>query len=360
MANKSNQPRNDDAVLGGYNPPPRSGMVLGGIQGVKVRLSSPFVEERIAAASEALKYGDAGLDLILQALQDDSGQVRRIAHLLLWERTEPHVRQAIQNYAPTDMVACWRLDETEGKTATDSVGSHHGTIEGATPTTIVPGRMPGLGGAGNPDEINPDSYRFVEFVLPKGLGSALSFDGNDYVEVPNAPELNFGTGDFSICIGIKTRSRGGIDVILDKRVEISGSVQGYCCCIYQGRLLLQLADGIESEWTNYDSQFAIADDKWHHIVVTIDRDCADGGRWYVDGIEVGKRFNPTNRQGSVSNFKPLIMGRRSDNSSSPGFFKGSMSDVRLFNRVLDAAEVPAIYQVVGVRVTRSSFQRGIR
>ena len=55
MAENQNQPGKYDAVLGGKNPPPVTGVVLGGIEGVKRRLSNPVVEVKVAALSDALK-----------------------------------------------------------------------------------------------------------------------------------------------------------------------------------------------------------------------------------------------------------------------------------------------------------------
>jgi hypothetical protein len=57
MTENQNQPREYDAVKGGESPVPLGAAVLGGIPGVKSRLASPAVEVRIAALSEALKYG---------------------------------------------------------------------------------------------------------------------------------------------------------------------------------------------------------------------------------------------------------------------------------------------------------------
>jgi hypothetical protein len=105
MTDNQNQPREYDAVLGGQSPPPVYGVVLGGIEGVKNCLSSPVIEVRIAALSEALKYGDAGLDVLRQALQDKSKLVRRFAYRLLKQRVEPQVIQALQAYKP------WNLEE---------------------------------------------------------------------------------------------------------------------------------------------------------------------------------------------------------------------------------------------------------
>ncbi|WP_413201250.1 STM4015 family protein [Nostoc piscinale] len=105
MTNNQNQPQDYDAVLGGQSPPPIDGVVLGGIEGIKRCLSNPVVNVRIAALSEALKYGDAGLDLVRQALQDESKLVRRFAYRLLKQRVEPQIIQALQAYKP------WNLEE---------------------------------------------------------------------------------------------------------------------------------------------------------------------------------------------------------------------------------------------------------
>ncbi|MEG4576049.1 formylglycine-generating enzyme family protein [Microcoleus sp. N3A4] len=100
MPNEQNQPREYDAVLGGQNSTPVDAAILGGIAGVKSRLASPAVEVRIAALSEALKYGEAGLDLILGALRDESMQVKLAAFSLLKYRDEEKIKQHLQDYFP--------------------------------------------------------------------------------------------------------------------------------------------------------------------------------------------------------------------------------------------------------------------
>jgi WD40 repeat protein len=108
MPDHPNQPQEYDAVLGGQTPIPPGSAILGGIEGVKRRLASAIEEQRIAALSEALNYGEAGLDLVIRALQDGSGQVEKTAYLLLRERTEPRVKQALKDYNPWKFVTCLR------------------------------------------------------------------------------------------------------------------------------------------------------------------------------------------------------------------------------------------------------------
>jgi len=100
MSNHQNEPREYDAVLGGQNLIPVNAAILGGISGVKSRLASPAVEVRIATLSEAPKYGEAGLDLIIQALHDESMQVKFAAYSLLKDRNEEKIQQHLRNYFP--------------------------------------------------------------------------------------------------------------------------------------------------------------------------------------------------------------------------------------------------------------------
>ena len=108
MPDHPNQPQEYDAVLGGQTPIPAGSAILGGIAGVKRRLASAVEEQRIAALSEALNYGEAGLDLVVQALQDKSRQVKKTAYLLLEERGDQRVKEALEEYNPWRFFECLR------------------------------------------------------------------------------------------------------------------------------------------------------------------------------------------------------------------------------------------------------------
>lgn len=95
------QPKEFDAVLGGQAAPPFEGVVLGGLEGVKHRLRSSNVEARVAALSEALNYGEAGLDLVIAALKESSKLVQGSAFQLLRSRTEKKVKQVLSDCDPS-------------------------------------------------------------------------------------------------------------------------------------------------------------------------------------------------------------------------------------------------------------------
>ena len=101
-----NQPREYDVVLGGDSQTPVDGVVLGGIEGVKRRLKNPDLKAQVAGLYQALNYGEAGLELIIQAWQNELGNIKHIAHSLLREREEATVKQALEEYNPWLKMDC--------------------------------------------------------------------------------------------------------------------------------------------------------------------------------------------------------------------------------------------------------------
>src|SRR5688572_5228626 len=93
------QPREYDAVLGSNNTVVPTDAVLGGIEGVKRRIAIGDIESRITALSQALNYGEAGLDLVIQALQDRSKQIQWSAYGLLALKAETKVEQALRSFS---------------------------------------------------------------------------------------------------------------------------------------------------------------------------------------------------------------------------------------------------------------------
>jgi hypothetical protein len=111
MADNPNQPKAYDVVLGGQVPIPSSVAVLGGLEGIKRHLTSAVALQRISALSDALKYGQKGLALVIQALKDESWEVQQSAYSLLLGRTEPSVQQAFEEYLPS--VSAVGMDYTQ-------------------------------------------------------------------------------------------------------------------------------------------------------------------------------------------------------------------------------------------------------
>ncbi|MEO6860383.1 MAG: CHAT domain-containing protein [Microcoleus sp.] len=170
-----------------------------------------------------------------------------------------------------------------------------------------------------------------------------------YVTFPVTPLLDVDKEDFSVCAWIRTDDLD-IAKIIDKRIQNSGPLRGWAFFLYQGKINLQIAD--EKSWVNCASDYyekidtfpVVSDNQWHHVAVAVDRDRLDGGRWYVDGKEVGWRFRPTHQQGSLSNSISLTVGRRSDDLG--GIYRGYIGDIQLCKQVLSAADVLSIYRSI--------------
>lgn len=202
------------------------------------------------------------------------------------------------------------------------------------------------------------------------VGGAAKFNGtSQYVESYSSIATNFGPprtalfcsvnsgqnreGDYSTCLGdfsIDTwvnisNAPTGIMTIVDKREGSPPTMQGYSFYVVGGSLGLQLADGEPPSpgYTDYTSPVSLPyDGDWHHIAVTVLR----GGpsrviTWYVDGAAIGTT-TPT-RVGSLVNNSPLRIGTRTADPPLSGWFMGSLDELEIYNRVLTAVEVQAIY-----------------
>jgi hypothetical protein len=98
MTQPLNQPENHAVVLGGHAATPTNALVLGGLDGVRRRLTSSCPEKRAAALPDALHYGQRGLNLVMRALSDRAPEVQQAAYALLQNRTEPRVIRAVDQF----------------------------------------------------------------------------------------------------------------------------------------------------------------------------------------------------------------------------------------------------------------------
>lgn len=212
---------------------------------------------------------------------------------------------------PSGMTAWWPLDETAGSTANDIAGAVNNSGTWMNSPVPVTGKV----------------------------GGALSFSGSNSVDVPDHAELNFGTGDFSIDLWIKTTNASGTRTILDKRTGSVPNITGYVLFMSNGKLGSQIGDG--AGYNNCVTTGFVADGNWHHVALTVDRNNSSGWRHYVDGNAVGTPANPTGWQGSLTNLAQFVMARELITPSNT--FAGTLDEVELFNRVLDTSEIRSIW-----------------
>ncbi len=171
-------------------------------------------------------------------------------------------------FAPPALVAWWKLEEP---------GSFDPVLDA---TKLV-----------------PDGTRVATLSLPGIVGNANEFDGiTSYISVPHNSLLDVSTsdkgsiGDFSIAAWVKRSDlpldSAGVQVLVEKR-KVTGTFKdyrGYSFALYNGRLLLQLADGVGNDgYTNYGSLLTVPQDgNWHFVAVSVERLNPLGIRFSLD------------------------------------------------------------------------------
>jgi PKD repeat protein len=223
------------------------------------------------------------------------------------------------------IVDWWTFDETSGTTAQDIAGSVNNVGSHMNGPTPVPGVVAG----------------------------ALSFDGtNDYVEVANNPEINFGTcildvaEPMTIDLWVKTNlpatqqgPNSGLKTILDKRVITLGYPNGFSLFSYQGRLGFQMNNVNYVAPNTGPNYLNIADNQWHFIAVSLPMCRGFGSAFlYVDGQIVLDIPRGT----GFSNTAKLNIGRR-DPAFGRNYFKGMLDELEIFKNPLSANDLYVIF-----------------
>jgi len=175
----------------------------------------------------------------------------------------------------------------------------------------------------------------------------LSFNGqadDSFVMIPDADSLDFGTGDFSISVWLKT---GHDDCYF---IEKKAAYAGYTVSLFCASVQLRLCDengnvGFFLPIIKIDSDGShppiINDNQWHHVVITVDRDQPDGVIFYIDKVRIpyiqctGSKITEIN--GSLSNIYPLYLGCKQYQNGWD--YKGELDSLIFINRVVTADEV---------------------
>lgn len=65
------QPQSSDAILGNQTPPPVNSAILGGIEGLQQQMQIAEPKQRSQLLPSALQYGEAGIDFLINILNND-------------------------------------------------------------------------------------------------------------------------------------------------------------------------------------------------------------------------------------------------------------------------------------------------
>lgn len=235
---------------------------------------------------------------------------------------------------PSGMVAWWPLDETSGVIATDIIGAHNGTPH--------PGPIGGpIGSLTN----GPATGTSANLTPPARVGGSLYFSVHKFVQVPNAPDLYFGAGDFTIDAwvypaGISDPSV--VQFIVDK-VDLmdpspTGGV-GYRLFIVNGQLFFVLSDGS----IRVILRVPITSGQWRHVAAVREGQTV---KIYIDGTLVGSSPTDVN---SIFNHADLLIGGSVYSPGILGYPPGTptsgdiaIDELEIFNRALEPTEIKSI------------------
>lgn len=177
---------------------------------------------------------------------------------------------------------------------------------------------------------------------------AYGFNGvGDYITLGDQGNLDFGTGNFSIAAWVKYASYdpGGWEDEVVYKADLNNPRHGYLLGIRgsldatnKNKSFFWMGLGDASGIHLYGS--TVNDGTWHHIVGTANR--AGNMILYKDGVYENQTSISAYSAQNESNTVPFNIGGKSTDS---GFsINGSIGDVRMYNRVLSAAEVLALYE----------------
>jgi hypothetical protein len=165
---------------------------------------------------------------------------------------------------------------------------------------------------------------------------AYTFDGVDDYISQASPLSSYG-GPWTISAWAKTNSSYASARGIIYAMSVGSGVQAGMN-IYTGKLQLSL--GSNRYFTATCSQ-SPTNNNWHHLVVqgmtTADQTSTTGLTAYLDGVACSIAYDA---QGSSVTAGSAFFGSY---TSAAGFFNGSIDQVQVFNRVLTAGEVLALY-----------------
>ncbi|MGB5345039.1 MAG: LamG domain-containing protein, partial [Woeseia sp.] len=214
-------------------------------------------------------------------------------------------------------LAHWRFDETSGSIAVDSVGGHDGTLVNGT-------------------------------LWASGVfGGAVSFDGvNDYVDLTSDTALDNvfdGGATVTAWVNPATWGENNYGRILDKDDSLTAPGNGWAIefdGVNRWLLLQQGFTAAGGEWAI--PKDAVALNKWQHVGIVYDSgSAANDPLIYIDGVAqvVTERRTPS---GTSTSDDTLALRLGNYSLASSRTFKGSIDDVQIHDRMLDASEVAAL------------------
>ena len=154
-------------------------------------------------------------------------------------------------------------------------------------------------------------------------GGALDFDGSSGVVRAPAPPL---AGPLTVAAWVRPAGLSGDRAVLGEHNRYALKIAGTS--------LRFTTPGIR----DHDFPAGMASGVWQHVAVTFQPGTPGGAVFYKDGRLLGTRDASALRAGSA----PFLIGQNQWGTSQA--FRGSIDDVRVYNRILPPAEIRALVE----------------
>lgn len=209
-------------------------------------------------------------------------------------------------------VLYWKLDETSGGTAFDATSNgHHGTYTGngaAMPTTST---------------VLPPAITF-----PNAASRFFDRDARHAIRLSDVPPALKPAADITVAVWYKA-----IDTDTSGESEIISMGNAYNLRIFNDQL--EVAKHITNAHRQCRGPANPIDGNWHHLAGVI---TASELRLYHDGV----LLNACAISGTIAYFATTVdlwVARHGGNMTDVRDFEGHLDDLRIYNRVLSAAEI---------------------
>jgi len=241
--------------------------------------------------------------------------------MALYNSSKP---KAFAGSSQSGLVGHWELDSDDYNFNTERITDktpyeNHGTNYGATLTTDRMGHV----------------------------DKAMNFSGSsNYINLGDIFE--FATENFSISGWIKFNSHKDYNGILG-RGYLAGATGYGLYGNSGGNLFFQIRVG--GSITHITSNSALDEGKWYHFVAV--RNYTGTSLLYIDNIQQTDTETETKDLSGSYNF------RIGSNSGGIHVLNGSLSDIRIYNRVLSADEINALYSSYRPKAASGSLKKGL-
>ena len=212
-------------------------------------------------------------------------------------------------------VAYWRLGETSGTVANDSIGTAHGTISG-----VVTLNQPGAIADGN---------------------KAMMFDGiTGAIGIPAGAFLQFGTNPFTVEFWCRATLARDNQWALNFKgpTPWQATVPGFTVLCDAGPAIWAwISDGATQ--LQLQGSVSYGDSTWRHVGVTLSRGTTDVLVMYVNGLLQNQApFTPSGRSFTASG--PAVIGSHAVGQAG---FQGSLDDIAIYHTALTPQQMAAHY-----------------